>query len=75
MGASAFLAESFCGVLRRYYHFYAADTFLNKVFIYHHATSSTASGPPSPQGEGILAGTLSQNKYFSRQFNVNREAP
>ena len=75
MGASVFDVDSYCGEKRRYLPFFAADTLAVKDRNYRHATSSTASGPPSPQGEGILAGTLLQNIYFSRRFKVNREAP
>ena len=41
---------------------HAAVSFIKSFLFYRHATSSTASGPPSPQGEGILAGAL-HGKY------------
>ena len=55
MGASVFDVDSYCGEKRRYLPFFAADTLAVKDRNYRHATSSTASGPPSPQGEGMCS--------------------
>ena len=44
--------------------FFAADMLSINALFTRHATSSTASGPPSPQGEGIVAGTLCHLQYF-----------
>ena len=44
--------------------FFAADMLSINALFTRHATSSTASGPPSPQGKGIVAGTLCHLQYF-----------